>query len=382
MALVSLGGGGGGGEPFVMKWLVFGMVVSLMLPLFLTLTCVTVSDGNEYEDEMAQLNSDYASLTGTTAATTTDNVWALSGIYSAYDGGTTYGYSEDGWLYGSRIVNYTPSQFSGSDSETYTVEYNESGYYTYKTAPTGDTSKSVGDVYTMVAMDVSQKSTQFFTSSSKTVTDSGYYYEYTGYRYAFSPLGDYTGVDSEGNTLNVTDRDTLSLVWYQNKSNVSGIAGQLMLTTDRGLAYITATEIVNAYDSNNFTATFKMDFNGVTMNILIRMNPTYLSLGETITDAYNNGHWSLMVSSPASATDYATSLNGFDLSTLFTVVIKLLTFSMDDYGFDTTASTLCSLVFVIPLYLALVTIALDRVWMFAIVAILAVVNVSGLLGWL
>ena len=367
--------GGGGDSTFNMRWMVYALCISLMLPMFLALAGVGAStDEGAYSDQVSQLDSDYASLTGSTAATETVNVWCLAGVYTPYSGGSSYGYDDSGWLYGSRIVNYSPTQYASSDTESYTVTWNEDGYYTYATTPSGDTSKSVGDVYTMVAMDTAQKSDLFFSTSGKTVTDSGYYYTYTGYRYAFSPLGDYTGVDSEGNKLTVTDKDTLSLVWYQSKSNVSGIAGQLMLTTDRGLAYITASEIVSAYNNSNMTATFKMDFNGVTMNIIIRMNPTYIAQGESVQTAYDLGHWSLMVSSPASATDYSTGVNGFDVANIFGIIVDLFTFNMGDYGLDAVTATLCSLLFVAPLYLALIVIGMNYWPVLFLAAILAVVQ--------
>lgn len=367
---------------FAMKMLVFATVISIAFPMLLTMFAIATPDSDSESDPVTeQLTEDYYAFTGTRASATTDNVWVLSGIFTPYNG-SSYGY-EKGWLYGSRIANYTPTQYAGNAGETYAVTYDyDKGYYTYTATPQNDTSKTIGDLYTMVSMDVNQKSSVFFTSANKVESDDGYLYEYTGYRYQFSPVVEYEGVDSGGNTMNVTRNDALSLIWYQWKSNVSGIAGQLMLTTDRGVAYITATEIINAYNSNNMTATFKMDFNGVTMNVLIRLNPTYIGYGESITDAYNNGHWSLMVSAPAKAIDLTTSTNAFNIPEMWDVIVSLFTFDMEKYGLDTLTATLCSLLFVTPLYLALIVLALQNSLLWVAVAFLSLFQAGGLLGFL
>lgn len=363
---------------FTMKMLAFAMVVTIAFPLFLTVFCVT-TDTEDEDPIVTRLNADYESFTGTRTSSVTENVWVLSGIFTPYNG-DTYGY-ENGWLYGSRIANYSPTQYSGNARETYAVAYDsDKGYYTYSSVAANDGTHQTGDVYSAVAMDVTQKSTVFMSSGNKTEYADGYTYDYNGYRYQFSPLAEYMGIDSGGNTMTVTKEDSLSLVWYQWKNTVSGIAGQLMLTTDRGIAYITATEIINAYNSNNMSATFKMDFNGVTMTVVIRLNPTYIGYGESIADAYNNGHWSLMVSAPASATDLTANTNAFDVANIWNIVVGLLTFNMDDYGLDETTATLCTFLFVIPMYLALIVLALQNSLLWVAVAFLSVIQAGGLLG--
>lgn len=348
---------GGADNNFSYKMIIFAVAVLFLLPTLMSIYAGGDTDGDENIDDLLD---DYYDFTGSNAVS--ESVWALTGIYTPYTGTTTYGYTDDGWLYGSVVGegtgSYTPDQYAGS-SQTYSVQRGNDGLYRY----TGDTADGhvAGDLYTAVAFDTSQKSDIFFTEAGKVESGDFFYYEYTGYRYAFQPLADYHTEDSEGNPIPVVANSTsLSLIWYEYYGN-SGISGQLILTgSDSGVAYLTAQQIVTAFSSTTSTASFNMTFNNVDMRVHIRIDPYYLSQGFSIEECYNLGYWSVMVSSLSTDIDaYNTTDYSFNIYNIFDTLIDLFTFNTADYGISGTMGTIASLVLVVPLYAALVSIGIS-----------------------
>lgn len=368
---------------FAFKMLLFSVSTLVLLSLFIPIFCPKIMPPNADNMTIEQLEDQYMDFTG--SAPTSEAVWALTGIYTPYgvDGNgnpsTSWGRTEDGWLYGQRVVNYTPYQYSGDTSgyywddaeppvkhtgeNGYNVRYNESnGLYYYTYSSDTENKHKEGDLYSSVVMSWDKKSDMFFTSSGKVTDGDFYYYKYSGYRYSFQPISSYVTVDADGNQIGVVPNTTsLSLIWYQYYYQ-SGIAGQLIITgSDSGVAYLTAAEIVSAFNTDNSTAKFIMSFNGVDMNIYIRLDPTKLSSGLTVEDCYDLGFWSIMVSSKSVNTDAYTSADyEFSPTAVFQTMIDLLTFNTADYGLTGMAGTLASLLITIPLLLALMTIGLNN----------------------
>ena len=355
----------------------YGMIIFAVAVLFLLPTFMTVYAGGQAEadENVEDLLSDYYDFTGTNAVS--ESVWALTGIYTPYTGTTTYGYTDDGWLYGSVVGDgtgsYTPDQYLGS-SQTYSVQRGDDGLYRY-TSETAD-GHVAGDLYTNVSFDTGAKSDIFFTEAGKVESGDFFYYDYTGYRYAFQPLANYNGKDSSGNPVPIVANSTsLSLIWYEYYGN-SGISGQLILSgSDGGVAYLTARQIVTAFSSTTSTATFSMTFNNVDMRIHIRIDPFYLSQGYSIEQCYNLGYWSIMVSSLSTDIDaYNTTEYSFNLYNVFDTLIDLFTFNTAEYGISGTMGTIASLVLVIPLYAALIVIGMNFYPALIFAGILAVIQ--------
>lgn len=340
------------------------IVIMTALPLAITLfTDVAV------EDETDELLQDYRSFTG--QGRTNEAVWCLTGIYTPYQG-TTYGYTEDGWLYGTQLDSYTPSQIPDADPTKYTVAKAD-GFYKYSAV--NDSSyggHEVGDLYTAVCMDVSQRSTIFFTEAGKQEQGEFFYYDYTGYRYAFQPMANYEAQNGDGKVIPiVADSTSLSLIWYTFMTS-SGISGQLVLTgNDSGISFIGASQIIRAFDTTTSTASFTMKFNGLDMNIYIRLMPFYLE-EYSIADAFNSGFWEVMVTSPSTdSRAYDNPGNSFNIYNIIQTIIDLFTFNLDDYGFSGIATLIAGMFFVMPLYAMLLTIGLQNQLVLAIMGILA-----------
>lgn len=399
---------GGGDNNFIFKSLVFALVVMLMLP-----TCISIfvdKQDNTIDSTYDNLIADYKNFTGTNY-NFNENVWTLTNITTPYLGGS-YNYSEDGWLYGSSITTYTPSQYIDTLSE-YTIQKGTDGFY-YYTGSTQD-GHANGDLCSNISMDISKKSSIFFTESGKhnettwinksswnedfvysenyrnvkrysIVTEweeeqntGNFYYDYTGYRYVFQPVTDYYNED--GN-LEIASKTSLSLIWYEYYT-ASGIAGQLVLTgSDSGVAYLTSTEIVKAFNSTNNTAKFNVNFNGNPMNLYVRINPYYTTQGMSIEDCYNNGYWSVMVSSISTDVKTYTSTDySFNIANIWDTIIDLFTFNMDSYNLSPITGMLASILFSGCFYCMLISIGLTCYPVLLLAGIMAAIQAIANIGF-
>ena len=348
------GGGDDDASKFTFTMIIFAMLVMILLPSFITI--YAPSSDTSIEQISGEVLDDYKEFTGTTP--TQEAVWVLTGIYTPYYSGA-YGYTDDGWLYSGRIDSYTPSQYK-DDRATYTVTRDDDSIYRY-TAATGYGDHEAGEIYTQVTMDAAQKSNIFFTTAGKNTMGEFFYYDYTGYRYSFQPLADYEGKSGDGRTVEVVANTTsLSLIWYDYYGS-SGISGQLIITgSDSGVAYLTSQEIIRAYEATISTAKFNMTFNGLDMNVYVRIDPSKIADGYSITECWEQGYWSIMVTSLSSDSDaYLSADYSFNAGQVWDTIVKLFTFDLDSYGFSPMMSTVASVMFMLPLYAALLAIAVN-----------------------
>lgn len=365
--------GGGGSAQFSYTNLVMAFVVLSILPL--SLAVFVPATPGDYSQAIDDLNDEYRAINGSSPAH--EAVWCLTGIYTPYSGGQ-FGYTSDGWLYGERVDEYSPSQYNDWPTQSYEVQRGDNGVYTYTRTPTGQTGIEAGDTYTSVSFDKSKISSIFFTESGKTETDSGFfYYNYDGYRYAFAPLANYKGVDQDGEAIDIAaNESTLSLIWYQYTTASSGIAGNLIIGYDAGLAYITTQQIVNSFNDATSTSKFQMHFNGLDINIYIRLNPYAIAQGLTVEECYNQGLWTVLITSLSTDADAYMSANSpFSVYQILETVFAIFTFNVDDYyDLDGWIGMIVSLVYTIVFYSILLAIALDKEWMLIAAGVLAAVQ--------
>ena len=372
---------------FAYKTIIFSIVIMLGLSLFIGAFVPSIQQVHEND-----VMDSYYDFTGASRSQTKESVWVLRGIYTPYEG-DKYNYTEDGWLYGERISTYSPTQYADTQF-SYSVTYDkDTGMYVYK-ADSADYDEDkglghkAGDIYTNVVFDIDEKSDIFFTKASKYTSDGTiydpnldvpFYYEFSGWRYSFSPLSNSWTVDGDGNKREViATSSSLSLIWYYYYTNTGGLAGQLVLSgSDEGVAYLTGDQIVRAFDSTTSTARFNMTFNGgVQMGIYIRLDPYALSNeGLTVQEAYDQGRWSIMVTSLSTDSDaYTGSDFSLNIWNLFETIIKLMSFNYSDFGMSPFMGLLCSMVIVIPLYAGLISLALGSWQAMAIVGVLGVLQ--------
>lgn len=375
--MISFGGNGSGGVEFEYKHIIWAIVIIISLPILMPL-CVSPADASDdWQEEVNDIEETYYLNSGK-RSNTEMNIWTLKGIYTPYNG-TTYGYTDDGWLYGELVTSTTPSQYSENayfSGEKFTATRNSNGLYYYSSPPSNSPDITTSTVYSAVTMDKAHKSDVFLTSTSKTETNGYYYYTYTGYRYAFGPLSDYT-ITKDGTTYDVASSKTsCSLIWYEYQT-LSGITGQLTISAnDYGVSYLGASDIIQAYNSTNLSATFDMWFGNVPMHLLIRLNPYAIASGMSIADAWNGGLWSVMVYSDQDAASATVSQSWeFSPSQILDTVIALFSFDVaEEYNLDGWTATLASLTFSVAMYAALIAIALNHAYLWILVAAVAILQ--------
>ena len=359
----------------------------------------TVTDETA-EKQISDLQNQYYLSTGHNLASNTE-IWPLSGIYTPFDGTDGYLYTPDGWIAKEKVPNYTPSQYAGNENEKITARLMDNGLYYYTKVPSSDkehiaaTSTGSGNntvwnysnasIYARVTMSESEKSNVFFTESNKTETGDGFFYSYSGYRYAFSPIRPIT-LENDTTGVEVQPFSTsLSLIWY-SYSTTSGVAGMLSIAgSQEGLSYLVASDITRAFNSTTYTAVFDMTFNhGVKMHLSIFLDPMKLAAGYTPEQAYNNGYWSVMVTSDTVATQNVNNpSHDLNIDNILNTLWDLLTFDLaSDYNISGWEATLFSFCVTMPLYAALIALVLSNYYLILGAALIAVLNtLSGLTSW-
>lgn len=358
--------GGGGNTAFNYGLIIIAVVLMVGLPL-----CINIfvpQSGIDGDEKINQLNESYYNFTGSRPVK--EDVWGLEGVYLPYEYGGPRGYTSDGWLYGSKLYSYTPTQYANGDT-SYTVvcRVTEDGQtkdldmYQYSAVGSQIAGVNVGDLYTNVSMDAGHKSDIFFSPSGKHTIGDSFYYDYSGYRFAFRPVSDLVGIDNNGDKVDINRaRSSCSLIWYQYYNISQGISGQIVWNgSDGSTAYITSETIINNFNSANNTSKHILQFNGISLNLYIRLDPLYTSSGMSIKECFDSGYWSVMITSDtADASAYMSTDYQFNPNNVFQTIIDLMTFNLDAYGFSPLIALFCSLVVIIPLYVGLLVIGLDN----------------------
>ena len=368
--------GSGSDSQWLFKSLIFAMAIVVLLPTFMAIY-LPANDSSIDRDELFDA---YYEMTGQQAQTKTA-IWVLTGLYTPVEEGQTWGVTEDGWMYRSELKSWTPSQYRGTP-EQFSVTKGSDGVFRYagnsedydEAAGRGH---AQGDLYTMFSFDPLYKSDIFFTETNKTITDGGFYYDYSGVRAAFQPISSYTTTNADGDRIPVIATSTsLSLVWYQWYTQQSGVTGQLILSGNNGgVAFINGANIVSAFNSATSSATFPLVFNGgVNIDVTIKMDPLYLST-MTVQQCYDAGYWSILVTSQsADESAYVGTDNAFNPIKIFETMVNLFTFNYNDYNISGWMGMLCSLVFVLPLYATLITMAINNKELWLIIGVLGFIE--------
>lgn len=370
-------GGGGGDTSFTYKFAITCLVILFLMPVFVSVFIPQSINEMDNQEQSDILFNDYKRWTGQDVPNTT-TVWALTGIYTPYNStSASYLWTDDGWLSGIRYSAYSPDQYSTGNG-SYSVTY-KNGFYYYDNDVELDSHKA-GDLYTSISMDRTEKSNVFFTTNNREQNENGFWYEYTGLRYAFQPLSNNPIIDQEGNQIPVVNTTTsLSLIWYsyyeQSDVGGSGIAGQLIVSgSDGGLAYLTSQNIISAFNSTTNIASFPMTFNGgIPITLNVKIDPQKTAIGYSVKECYDNGWWSVMVTSQTvDATAYVGTDYSFNIYNIWEVAVNLMTFNMDSYGSFGDTGTIMSWVMTIIFYAGLIAIGLNHYPVLILAGILAI----------
>lgn len=374
---------------YTAKLFVMALLLAFITPIFFSLFVPTI-DAESYEDEIEQLENEYYNSTGS-ALSSNREIWPLVGIYTAYGtNGDKYGVTPDNWIYGDKITVYNPSQYSLSLDTNYTVRLMDNGLYYYVEKGNNDLTHTLatgsGDtwdytnasIYSSVTMDNAHKSDMFFTPENKTQTDEGFYYYFSGYRYAFSPIRSFT-MDNGTSEIEIQPySSSLSLIWYQYAS-LSGVAGMLSIQgNDSGLSYLTSSDILKAFNGATYSSTFDMTFNNIKMHLTINLDPAKINAGMNAGDCYNAGYWSVAVSSDSVASaNVGNASYNLSIDNIWQTMIDLFTFNLtEQYDIEGWEATIASLLVSLPLYAFLLSLALSNYYILIGVAILGALQTA------
>lgn len=367
--------GGGGNNSWNFKMLVVCLSVAFLMPFLMSIFV----PAQAIDVDRDELWDGYYEMTGQKAPTKTA-IWPLTGIYLPVEEGSPAGVTKDGWMYSAEVKSYSPSQYRGTPS-AYTVAKGSDGLFRYATnSEDYDEARGLGhaqgDLYTSVSFDMDHKSEIFFSEAGRTDTDEGFYYKYTGYRLAFQPISNYTTLNEQGEKIPVVATTTsLSLIFYQWYTQ-NGISGQIVLSgSSGGTAFLNGANIVSAFNSANNSATFPMVFNGgVQMDIIVRMDPYYLST-MTVQQAFDLGYWSILVTSQSADADAYTGADySLNPAKVLDTAIKLFTFDYKSYGLSYEMSVLCGVFFNLFFYAGLIVLCLENSYLWILLGIMAAVQ--------
>lgn len=388
-----------------MKMISFALILLFLVPILFNMFAPAhmnaIDTDSQWKEEISMLEDRYYAQTGTTS-TPEVNVWTLTGIYTPFMG-EQYGYTPDGWVFGSKVTQNTVQQYGPTSiySGELVVAQAENGLWYYLKVPdsmTGIvTAKYTTDpqtnaytitdtngatIYSAVTFDRAHKSDIFFTTSTRGEMSGHYYYAFTGYRYVFQPLSSfYTTVDGDTKEIDPIT-SSLSLIWYEYTEMTAGIAGQLAINGgDRGVTYLIAEDIIREFNSNNYTSTFDMTFNQVKMHLSIRLDPSRLANGMSIRDCYNLGYWSVLVYSDAILESTQSPTFEFSAENVLGTLISLFTFNItEEYDVDGWIGILASLLITLPFYAMMLIFALRYNILFILMGLLAVAQAFVKLG--
>lgn len=315
-------------------------------------TCLVsmfVSGSSDYDyDTINAYRSELVDFSG--GQLVNDNPWVLNGVYTPFtpgsipdeeipnhierDGGRT-----TGWLYGQKITNYAylgqvaDIKLDKNQKSNQLLTVGNPTEYEYRN---GRSWWNGGNEWGVTVLDPGL--VRWFSDVTgigdidenygyETVTGSANNWNYTGYRYTFDPVLPFSSQASAKD-------GRLSLVWYQIP-NDTGLSGALEIYADKDheqikLGSISARDIINTFrSSEGYVQTFDFDFEGTHLNLTIRFDPTVYTSYSTLQQAWDDGAWSLAISSASAGNFFdVESSNAFNVTagSMLDTFVQIYTF--------------------------------------------------------
>ena len=197
----------------------------------------------------------------------------------------------------------------------------------------------------------------------ETVTGEANNWNYTGYRYVFDPILPFKNESS-------TKDGRLSVVWYQIP-NDTGLSGALEIYgTSPGnnqvkLGSISASEIITAFRSTaGYVQTFDFNFEGTHLNLTIQFEPIVYTSYNTLQDAWDDGAWSMAISSASAGNFFdVENSNAFESTagSMFDTFISIYTFDYPHFNENAWAEFILWMLVGFPMTLAMLFISMRLV---------------------
>lgn len=318
--------GGSGDDRLQIGMAVFAIVISLLTSLMVPMMISEETPGYS-ADDLAESQLGLQAFTGESMLNAAP--WMLSAVYTPWvPGQESPVVSDAGWVYGSSLsysyigktsdIKLDPDQKSASalavSDETYSHVISREWYVD---PDGGAVKKAVAAVWKTVVTawtkidggDTDAVGVNYYASPA---------YNFTGYLYSFDPMTRIVTNNGSESKQSADDAE-LSLVWYSYDGQ-EGISTGLVLYSNRTssvIANLTVADIVSNYASGSAYATsYRLDFDGTTVNLAIKFDPSVVSDSSDLYSAFADGDWSMSL--------YATSASMFmDLnnSTSFTTSV-------------------------------------------------------------
>lgn len=352
-----------GGDKLLVKIAVFGIAMSFMATLMVSVVFVEGNGDYDY-DEIQSYRDELISFTGESMLNSTP--WVLTAVYTPWvsTDGTDGHIDPDGWLYGQSITDYSyigksadirldPDQKSAvpiTQAESSLTYKYETGYKWWASNFDGDGLSIGGKIAQKLGFNVTE-----------TETETANIWNYTGYRYYFDPTLPFN--DQSGGGTSTRD-GALSLVWYSYNGQ-EGLSGGLDVYGGNVLlASYSAADIIADYNSSSGYATsYEFNFEGTILNLSIRFDAETINVGVPLMQAWTQGDWSMAISSVS-----AGNFFDIDSSTSFTTsagsmiktFIKIYTFDMPEMG-NSVANYILWMLVGLPMTMAILCITLRLV---------------------
>lgn len=364
------GFGSVGDDATLIKVAVFGITMSIMA------TCMVAwyaAGSPDYDyDTINAYRNQLTDFTG--GALVNDTPWVLTHVYTPFD--PRYVDDEDvpdhidsdGWLYGREVTTYADLNKSADihldkDKKSSTL-LTVGDPYSYRYQD-GKEWWNGGNDFGITIMDPAV--VKFFGDVfNQDTSDTGYIYRsgsannwsYQGYRYTFDPTLPFSnGASSKDGTL--------SVVWYDTGSD-TGISGALEVYGSQNnntvlLAHYSASDIIAAYQSNDgYAQVYDFDFNGTHLNLSVRFNPNVFATYGSLWAAWNDGAWSMAISSASAGNFFdVENSNAFTITagSMFDTFVQIYTFDYPKFD-DTWIDVILWLLIGLPMSIAMLCITM------------------------
>lgn len=396
-------GSGGGDDRLQVGLAVWGIVISIVVSIMLPIIFPVSATGYELEDIYAERSS-LEMYTGESMINQAP--FKLQHVYTPYTVGEEYHFTEEGWLYGTELVDgegnpsyvidgvqqigltsgirLDPSHKSNvplSQSQSYDVELVK--YRTLDFLGGGFWQGLAEDVLSFVGFLQPVKvgdDVMLNYYAWDTVTYQAW--NFSGYRYELDPM---LRINTEnGTSTKAVDDAKLSIVWY-DLDGQEGISGGLVLYNDKTngiLASYTAAEIVASYDAYNDNASrFNLNFGGTIVSMWIKFDPDVVINNLDLSQSFSMGKWTVAFTTSSADTflDLQNS-NSFtsSLGSMLQTYKDIMTMDIPDVG--PAWNLVLWVVCIMPIGLAVI-LFLSRFGMAGIGAgILGAIFAGGLLG--
>ena len=321
--------GGGGEDSTIIGIALICTVISLVVTI--GAVALLPSSGDYNYDTITSERMNISNFTGETMINQTP--WALTGVYTPWEiGSTTYNATEEGFLYGDSIDDY--AYLYPIYQKTVEIKLDPAqkssiplSYGTTEGKGTVQERQWWADIGPLVTIG---QWLGFEPVVTKEVDKTYSVYNYTGYRYEFDPMLPFK------NEASAVD-GKLSIVWYKN-NQIDGISGSLYIygKNDVLLAQIDAADIVSNYNvMSGYSSKYRFDFLGSDIYLNIRFDPSVINQSKELEAAWNNGDWSLAITSPSAGNFMDVKESTSFTSTLGNIVQTfkdIFTFNLPNLG--------------------------------------------------